>query len=153
MNITPKELKSILDRHAKWLDDAEGGERANLSRADLWRANLSGANLWGANLSGANLWGADLSGADLSRANLSRANLSGANLSRANLSGADLSRANLSGADLWRSHLSGANLSAGDNMNKELIAVHAAELAKKDAEIERLKGLLTIYFNAQQETP
>jgi hypothetical protein len=38
-------------------------------------------------------------------------------------------------------------------MNKELIAVHAAELAKKDAEIERLKGLLTIYFNAQQETP
>ena len=35
MNITPKELKSILDRHAKWLDDAEGGERANLSEADL----------------------------------------------------------------------------------------------------------------------
>ena len=126
MNITPKELKSILDRHAKWLDDAEGGERANLSRADLWRANLSGADLSRANLSGANLWGADLSGADLSRADLS-------------------------GADLWRSHLSGADLSAGDNMNKELIAVHAAELAKKDAEIERLKGLLTIYFNAQQE--
>ena len=126
MNITPKELKSILDRHAKWLDDAEGGERANLSRADLWRANLSGADLSRADLSGANLWGADLSGADLSRANLS-------------------------GADLWRSHLSGADLSAGDNMNKELIAVHAAELAKKDAEIERLKGLLTIYFNAQQE--
>jgi uncharacterized protein YjbI with pentapeptide repeats len=98
MNITPKKLKSILDRHAKWLDDAEGGERADLSGADL-----SDANLWGANLSGANL--------------------------------------------------SRAKLSAGDNMNKELIAVHAAELAKKDAEIERLKGLLTIYFNAQQETP
>jgi len=77
MNITPEELKSILDRHAKWLENAEGGERANLS-------------------------------------------------------GADLSGANLSGADL----------SAGDSMNKELIAVHAAELAKKDAEIERLKGLL-----------
>jgi hypothetical protein len=33
------------------------------------------------------------------------------------------------------------------------IANMLAELAVKDAEIERLKGLLTIYFNAQQETP
>ena len=80
MNITPKELKSILDRHAKWLDDGEGGERANLSKADLSWTNLSGANL--------------------SEANLSRANLSGADLSGANLSGADLSGADLSPADL-----------------------------------------------------
>jgi len=34
---------------------------------------------------------------------------------------------------------------------QQLTAAHAAELAEKDAEIERLKGLLTIYFNAQQE--
>ena len=124
MNITPKELKRILDRHAKWLDDAEGGERADLSEADL-----SDANLWETNLSEANLSEANLSGANLSWADLSEADLSGANLSEANLSGANLSR---------------AKLSAGDNMNKESIAVHAAELAKKDAEIERLKGLLTI---------
>jgi hypothetical protein len=73
MNITPEELKSILDRHAKWLENAEGGERANLSRADLSGANLSRANLSGANLLGADLWGADLSGADLSEADLSGA--------------------------------------------------------------------------------
>ena len=73
MNIN--EINSVLDKHKKWLNDEEGGERANLSGADLSYANLSGA---------------DLSGADLSYANLSYANLSGANLSYANLSGADL---------------------------------------------------------------
>ena len=53
-------LKDILDKHLKWMRDEDGGERANLSGADL-----SWANLYGANLSGANLFGADLSGANL----------------------------------------------------------------------------------------
>ena len=105
--MTLEELNEILEKHKKWLNDEEDGERAdlsgaNLSRANLSRANLSGANLSGAYLSRANLSGANLSGADLSWAYLSRANLSGANLSRANLS-----RANLSEADLSRANLEG----------------------------------------------
>jgi uncharacterized protein YjbI with pentapeptide repeats len=100
---TPEELAEVLRLHKLWLDDEEGGERANLAgadltwanlaradltRADLTRANLAGANLaWanlaGANLAGANLAGADLTWADLTRANLARANLAGANLARA----------------------------------------------------------------------
>ena len=55
-----EELQEILEKHQKWLNDEEGGERANLSGANLRRSNLSGA--------------------DLSRANLRRANLSYANL-------------------------------------------------------------------------
>ena len=51
-------LQNILENHTKWLNN-DGGERANLS--------------------GANLSGADLKWADLSGANLSWANLSGAN--------------------------------------------------------------------------
>ena len=78
--MTQEELNTILDKHKKWLDGDAGGERANLSGANLSRANLSEAYL--------------------SRANLSEANLSGANLSRADLSEAYLSRANLIGADL-----------------------------------------------------
>jgi hypothetical protein len=50
-------LRDILENHKKWLTN-DGGERANLSGADL-----SGANLRWADLSGANLSGADLSGA------------------------------------------------------------------------------------------
>ena len=76
--ITKEELEVFLRKHKLWLRGEEGGERADLSGADLYRADLSGA---------------DLSGADLYRANLS-----GANLYRADLSGADLYRANLSGA-------------------------------------------------------
>jgi hypothetical protein len=62
--MTPAEIKQVLELHAAWLGNRDGGKRANLSGA-----NLSGANLSGANLSGANLSGADLSGADLSGAN------------------------------------------------------------------------------------
>ena len=99
------ELKEILEKHKKWLNDEEGGERANLRRADLGGADLSYADLRRANLSDA-----DLSDADLRSANLSYANLSDANLRRADLSYANLSDANLSDADLSGAYLSGANI-------------------------------------------
>ena len=58
-------LAKIIREHKKWLLN-DGGQRANLSYADLRSANLRSANLSGANLSGADLSGANLSGADLS---------------------------------------------------------------------------------------
>ncbi len=51
MNI--EELKEILEKHKKWLNDEDGGEQANLREADLRGANLYGADLSGADLSGA----------------------------------------------------------------------------------------------------
>ena len=104
--MTKSELNEILEKHRKWLNDEEGGEKANLRRADL-----SGANLSEANLSEADLIGANLSEADLRRADLRRANLSEADLIGADLSGADLRRANLSEADLRQANLNGADLS------------------------------------------
>jgi len=53
--LTKMEIKVKLELHLKWRSGEDGGERANLSRADL-----SGADLWRANLSRANLSGADL---------------------------------------------------------------------------------------------
>ncbi|MBD8943889.1 MAG: pentapeptide repeat-containing protein [Ruminococcaceae bacterium] len=85
-----EKLKEILERHRKWLNDEDGGERANLRGA-----NLRGVNLRGADLREANLRGADLRGADLREANLRGADLRGVNLR-----GADLRGANLRGADL-----------------------------------------------------
>ena len=82
--MTSEEIKDVLDSHQKWINGEDGGERANLSEANLRWANLSEANLRGA----------DLSGADLYLANLSEANLRGADLSRADLREADLSGAN-----------------------------------------------------------
>ena len=110
-----EELKEILDKHAKWLRDEEGGERADLSDADLRRAYLRHANL-----SDAYLRRADLSGADLGYADLSDANLSDADLSDADLSGANLYGADLSGADLRRAYLSGADLGYADLRRADL---------------------------------
>jgi len=97
--MTLEQLQHALEQHQLWLLD-KGGQRANLTRANLYGANLDGANLYGANLYGANLYGANLDGANLRGADLTRADLYGADLTRADLYGADLTRANLHGASL-----------------------------------------------------
>ncbi len=58
--MTQEELNVIWDKHKKWLENEEEGEKADLSGANLCGADLSGANLCGANLRGANLRGANL---------------------------------------------------------------------------------------------
>jgi hypothetical protein len=68
-----KELKTVLEKHAKWLRSEDCGEHADLRYADLRYANLRYANLRYANLSDADLSDANLSGADLSGADLSGA--------------------------------------------------------------------------------
>ena len=83
-------LKEILEKHKMWLNGEEGGEKANLSGADLRGADLYRANLRGASLRGASLRRANLSGADLRGADLREADLRGANLICADLNGAYL---------------------------------------------------------------
>ena len=95
-----EELQKILDKHLKWLKDEEGGERASLSGANLYRASLSGANLSRADLSGADLRGANLRDANLRGANLRGANLRDANLRGAYLRDADLRDADIRGAEI-----------------------------------------------------
>ena len=107
-------LYEIIANHGRWLRD-EGGKRADLSGANLYRAELCEAELCEADLCEADLCEADLCGANLYKANLERANLIGANLHRANLigadlEGADLAEANLCGANLHKANLDGANL-------------------------------------------
>ena len=70
----------FLRRHKLWLDNQEGGERADLQGADLQGANLRDADLQRADLQGADLRGANLQGADLRDAKLQGANLQGADL-------------------------------------------------------------------------
>ena len=104
------ELKNILKLHKKWLNDEEGGLKADLRGADLRGANLCGADLRRANLCGVNLNGASLRGADLREATLRGAILYRADLREADLREADLRGADLSGANLYGANLRGANL-------------------------------------------
>ena len=78
-------LEKILDKHKMWLEDKEGGERADLRYTDL-----SGVDLTGADLRYAELRGADLRDTDLRYADLSGADLRNANLINADLRGTDL---------------------------------------------------------------
>ena len=73
--MTKDELAVVLDKHKKWLNNEEGGERADLRGANLRGADLCSANLRGADLSEADLREADLRGADLRSADLCDANL------------------------------------------------------------------------------
>ena len=99
------DLKEVLRLHLMWLNDEEGGKRADLRRADLRRANLQDADLQDADLQDA-----DLRRADLRRADLRRANLQDADLQDADLQDADLRRADLRRADLRRANLQDADL-------------------------------------------
>ena len=83
---TKEELMEIINDHQKWLAGT-GGNRADLSGANLSDADLKWADLRRADLRCANLSGADLRRADLRHANLWRANLSDADLRCADLSG------------------------------------------------------------------
>lgn len=109
--MTQEEVNEILEKHRKWLNHEDGGEKA-----DLRCANLSNVNLYGADLKNADLGYADLSNANLNYANLRGANLICADLSYADLHYADLRYANLSytnlrNADLYGIDLPSANLS------------------------------------------
>ena len=113
--MTATELKEILDKHKKWLNDEDGGEQADLRGADLRGANLRDADLCVADLSGA-----DLSGADLVNANLAGANFRDAYLYDANLRGVNLSGADLRGAGIAKANLCGANLRDADLIGADL---------------------------------
>lgn len=55
---TEAQLKEILEKHKKWVFGEDGGERADLTGAQLIGADLNGARLNGADLTGAWLTGA-----------------------------------------------------------------------------------------------
>ena len=116
-----EKLKEILERHRKWLNNEDGGERANLYEADLYaadlrEANLRGANLYEADLREANLYAANLRAADLYAADLREANLYEADLRAADLREADLREANLYEADLREANLYAADLREAKNI-------------------------------------
>ena len=143
---TTEELKVILEKHAKWLRDDEGGEHANLRYADLRDANLQDAdlryaNLKHADLQHANLQHADLQHADLRYADLQHADLQDADLRYANLQHADLRDADLQGADLDFSCLplwcGGSRFKADAKLVRQIIAhVSTFEIVGADDELK-----------------
>ncbi len=98
--ITKGQLEEIINKHQLWLNDKEGGERADLG-------NIS---VRGLDLSGADLRGAYLGGADFTNANLQSADLRGAFMRETIFTGADLRGATLNPDHMYGANLDGANL-------------------------------------------
>ena len=63
--ISYQELQIILEKHKRWINGEDGGERANLRESNLSGADLRLSDLSGADLSGANLRGANMIKSDL----------------------------------------------------------------------------------------
>ena len=138
--MTRNELLEIIERHRKWLAGDAGGQRADLSGA-----NLSGADLRYANLCGADLREADLCGADLREADLRYANLSGANLSGANLSGANLYNCCL---PLW---CGGLRIKL-DRLQMAQLMYHLCSMECNDQEVLALQKSLYAFANEFAES-
>jgi len=120
-----KELNEILRLHEMWLNDKEGGKRADFQQNNLQDANLRGAllglaNLQYADLRNANLQDANLRGALLGLADLQYADLRNADLRHADLCDANLRHADLRHADLLDTDLRNANLQYADLRNANL---------------------------------
>lgn len=130
------DLKEVLEKHKKWLNNEPGGKRAN-----LYGANLRGADLLGAELRNANLLGADLRGADLRNANLLGANLQDAYLRNANLQDADLRGADLRGANLDYSCVPlwcGSLLANMDDRQVKQLLYHTLSIVKHSNNVSAL---------------
>src|ERR1700761_8347246 len=120
--LSPQELRQILQLHELPLARKTTGRRAVLAYYDLSGADLSDHDLSGADLSGTRLQraimkntalrGAKLSTADLRAANLNGADLTGAEMRSTCLRGAQLNRAKLPDVDMTR--MSSLKLTGGD---------------------------------------
>jgi hypothetical protein len=56
--MTQEEIRTVLRAHNAWLYDEQGGKRADMSGANLYKANLAQAYLCRADMSGA-IWNMD----------------------------------------------------------------------------------------------
>ena len=113
------ELKNILALHEKWLNEEEGGKRANLHGADLDgicldNVDFRNANLKCASFRGAVITNSDFRSADLYGADFRGAFLQGSDFASANLKNADFTWANLCDADFLNADLMGADLGEAD---------------------------------------
>ena len=127
------ELKTILEKHRKWVNNEPDGERAHLE--------------W-AHLRGAHLERAYLEGAHLERAHLERAHLEGAHLEGAHLEGANL---DFSSGFSFQCSSFGAiiDLKIGAQM-----AYHFCRMKSTDPEVlaaqKALKGLANKFHRAKE---
>ena len=97
-----RNLEEVLELHMKWLNDEEGGKRADLSCEDLSYVDLKGAILSYAKLKGVNLESTNLKGVNLKGVDLEGVDLEGVDLSYSNLINVDLENCKFYSTNLYK---------------------------------------------------
>ncbi len=136
--ITKKELSEILEKHKKWLNADEGGEKADLRDTDL-----RGEDLRKVDLREASLDCADLRAANLQSANLQHTNFRKAKLQSINLQNADLQFADLRGANLTQANMPSTNLQCADLSNANVRHANVRNANLKDANLHGVDLYMT----------
>ena len=88
--MTREGLNEILRKHKLWLDDADGGERADMQDADMQGTDMQDADMQDADMQGAKMQGANMQYANMQVANMRGANMRGAKMQGADMQGADI---------------------------------------------------------------
>lgn len=114
--MTNKELKNILDKHAKWVEDEKdpAGKQADFSGQDLHDMDFSGANVFRAIFKNAKLDNAKFIGASAGYANFRNAYLENADFSDADVNDCDFTNAKLINAVFADASLQNTNFTGAD---------------------------------------
>ena len=88
--LTQSEIREKLQKHNRWLNSEDDGEKADLSGSDLSYSDLRYSDLSYSDLSGSDLSGSDLRCSDLRGSALRGSDLSYSDLSYSDLRGSDL---------------------------------------------------------------
>jgi len=157
------EIDKMIALHQKWLNNEEGGVRADFSRLDLDGYDFAGVTLSrayfrGCSLNGANFRGADLQGVDFSHAICNGTNFRDANLCKAifnytYLYGTIFIHANLSDA-LFDGYIEGYGIDFryANVTNIHFIRIHTPPCIAATAHTPGIENLVDIYPLACPET-
>lgn len=148
--MTTKKLNDVLEKHKKWVNREEGGERAYLRGTNLRGVYLTDADLTDAVLTGANLRGAHLTDTDLTRVILRDTDLRNTSLVGADLKGADIRGAVLTGTNLdyscWPLWCGSFDVKVDKRIAAQL-AYHFCRLDCDDPEYQEARKALTKLAN------
>lgn len=138
--ISKGELKTILEKHEKWLKNSSDGSKANLSGF-----NLQSIELCGTNLKGANLQDVDLSFSVLEDVNLCDSDLSNSDIVNADWRGVLLRNSDLSNVDLRETSLLQGPFSQGAHKDISRICdCSGANFSRADlSKTDFTKGILS----------
>lgn len=98
--IPREELEEILEKHKKWLNNEDGGERSNLRYCDLSHYDLRNKDMRYCDLHGSRLVDIDMRGTDLRGSNMRYCDIRGGILVGADMRYCDLSGCNLDACNI-----------------------------------------------------